>query len=291
MSSFPGTGNAFFFFRVFGIDGRRFRSILDVGVRSMRRGNWFWLTVVALVAAVLVGACLGGSSASPARAEDGTGGAGAVNGARSTVTVQGRGEAQAAPDQMLLDVGVVTTAATARAAQEENARRADQMIRGLVAQGIDRKDIQTVSYSVQPQYDYRPGKEGQPPKIVGYQVVNIVRVRVRDLSRAGSVIDRAVGDGANQVQSLQFVLSHEAAARSQALEKAVLDARRKAEVIARALGRPLGEALSVREAGGSYPEPIFLRAAEAAGAAKAATPVEPGQLTLTASVEVVFALR
>lgn len=66
-------------------------------------------------------------------------------------------------------------------------------------------------------------------------------MRVRDLAQAGSIIDRAVGDGANRVQSIQFVLSDNAAALFQALEKAVAHARQKAAAIARALGRPLGE--------------------------------------------------
>jgi uncharacterized protein YggE len=236
----------------------------------------------------LMGMCLKGPGPAVAQAEEA---AGAVAGTRGTVTVQGRGEAQAAPDQMLLDVGVVTTAATAREAQEENARRADQVIKGFVAQGIDKKDIQTVNYSVQPQYDYRPEKEGKPPRITGYRVVNTLRVRVRNLAQAGPIIDRAVGDGANQVQSIQFVLSDTSAVQSEALTRAVADARRKAEVLARALGRPLGEVLSVSEGGGGYPEPIYFRAADAAlGAGEAATPVEPGQLTFSASVQVVFAL-
>lgn len=87
-------------------------------------------------------------------------------------------------------------------------------------------------------------------------------------------------------------ISNDVAARSQALEKAVADARQKAAAIARALGRPVGEVLSAQESGASYPEPIYFHAVKdgMGSAAQAPTPVEPGQLTLTASVQVVFAL-
>ncbi|MGB9887777.1 MAG: SIMPL domain-containing protein [Moorellales bacterium] len=249
----------------------------------MARGKW-WQMAVLLAGLSLIG--MGPRGPEPAVAQ-GTAGTEAW---RSTITVQGQGEAVAAPDQMLLDVGVVTTAGTAREAQQENARRADQVIKGLLAQGIDRKDIQTVNYGVYPEYDYRPEKEGQPPKITGYRVINTLRVRVRNLEQAGLIIDRAVGDGANQVQSLQFVLSDTAAVQSEALARAVADARHKAEALARAVGRSLGEVLSVQEGGTSVPQPIY-RALDLGGAGQAATPVEPGQLSFAASVQVVFALK
>jgi uncharacterized protein YggE len=200
---------------------------------------------------------------------------------RSTVTVAGVGTVSATADQAEITTGVVTQAATAAQALAANSQAMERLLQALGSLGIASRDIQTINVSVSPQR--RPPKEGQPPEIVGYEVTNQVRVKVRDLSRLGRVLDQQVGQGANLVSGINFGVQEPAPLLDEARKRAMADARRKADLYAAGAGLKVGRVLSVREAGVAPPAPRAMMSA--------AVPVAPGEQEIQASVTVTFTLE
>jgi uncharacterized protein YggE len=225
--------------------------------------------VIAVVA--IAGASLLAGSAVPlaARAEDPQPG---------TITVSGMGTVAAVPDTATISFGVVTQAATASQALSTNSAAAERMIAAVKSAGVDAKDVRTDVVSLSPRYS----DDGDA--IVGYTASNSVTATIRELSRAGAVIDAAVGAGANSVQGPSLERSDAAGLYREALKLAVADARTKAEALAAATGMTLGAVSSVTE-GSQGPIPLT---AAAKDAAPAAVPIEPGTQDVTAGVTVVF---
>ena len=204
------------------------------------------------------------------------------------ITATGHGEVMAQPDIARVMVSVVTNGRTQSQASAENARTMTAVRDALMSKaGIAQKDIETFGFNVQPQYDYKP----QPPRLVGYQVTNTVRVTIRDLNRVGEVIDTATEAGANQVQGLAFEIENDKALQNRALVEALNDARGQAELIAKTLGVPLGRPISVTQTT-TIPRPIpfFAARAEMAGAPPPETPVQPRVITVVSDVTVVYAI-
>jgi uncharacterized protein YggE len=196
----------------------------------------------------------------------------------------------AAPDQASIEIGVLTQAKDAKTAAAENARNLDA-VRAEVRKLLSEKaDLQTIGYSVRPNYRYP--KEGGKPRIVGYTATNVLRVKTNQLDEVGAVIDAATQAGSNQIQRLQFRLQREDAVRAEALRQAAVTARAKADAIASALDLRVVRVLSVEE-GGPAAAPIVRTAQRsmAEGSAQVPTPVEPGTIdvraTITLTVEVV----
>ena len=210
-----------------------------------------------------------------------------------TISVTGNGEIMAMPDIAMITSGVQTQNRDVRVAQAENARIMDGLISALVAAGISHEDIQTSGYSIYPVYNDDNLPFGQ--KITYYQVTNTVQITVRDISRAGEVIDITVANGANQVNSISFRVSpeKEQALRAEVLTMAVTQARADADVVALATGTTITGVQSVTV--GSVYTPILYDNRMAAGAATkeamVPTPIEPGQVTVTAQVSVSYLIR
>jgi uncharacterized protein len=196
------------------------------------------------------------------------------------ITVLGTGTVSVAPDQARLTVGAEAQAPSLSDATGDVARRMTAVLTAVKALGIDAADIRTAGYSIEPRMVH---PRDQPPRIVGYHVVNLVQVRVRDLARVGPVLDGAVSAGANVVRGVSLTLQDPARAQAEALARAVADATAKAERLAAAAGVKLGPVVSVREADGDRgpPRPMIERAL-----AMAPGPVEPGQLEVSATVAV-----
>lgn len=209
-----------------------------------------------------------------------------------TIRVEGLGEVKVAPDEAFIDVAVETLAPTAKAAAEENARKMDKVIAALVQAGIPRKEIETRNFSVFPEYQPQPRPE-EAPKLRGYRVSNQVEVHVRELARVGTLLDTALGAGANRVDSVRFGLSKPEAVQGEALRNAVERARQSAQVLASALGVKLGpvlDASTVTEP--QQPFPVVARFEMArAGNADVTTPIQPQEQTVTARVTLIFAIE
>lgn len=210
--------------------------------------------------------------------------------------VAGNAQVQAAPDHATVRLGAVAQAGEADAAQDQVnqiMRRALDAIRGL---GVAEQDVRTADLSLYPVYDQRPPqpgqREAQEPRIVGYRASNTIVVDLSDLTKIGQVVDASVKAGANQLQGIEFSLRDDQEARSRALEQAVNEARRKAETLARAAGMQLGQLVELNEGGVSVipPQPMYAMGRMAMAEA-APTPVQPGQLDIHASVNLVYHLR
>jgi uncharacterized protein len=219
-----------------------------------------------LAAAVLI---------APARAEDAP---------VAAITVTGEAQISAAPDLAQIDAGVTTEGKTAREASDANNAAMGKVLLALKGAGIEEKDFQTSRLSLQPQY--APNR-APPNAIVGYQASNRVTVKLRDVSKAAALVDTLVGAGANSIGGISFMVSQPSKLLDEAREQAIADARRKAEIYAKAAGVTLGAPLSISEEGAQAP-PQFRRMS--AGIA-AAAPIAQGEETLHVTVSVSWSIK
>lgn len=199
-----------------------------------------------------------------------------------TVTVTGEGVVAVAPDIAEVRAGVVSQGKTAKEASEANSRTMGALLLALKAAGIADNDIQTARFSIQPVYE--PNKSA-PQHITGFQASNLVAVRVRDVASVGDVIDKLIGAGANEFSGVSFQVSTASKALDAARADAIVDARRKAEIYAKAAGLALGRATAISEEGAA--PPVTFRAS---ASQQATTPIAPGQETLRVGVSVTFEL-
>jgi uncharacterized protein YggE len=204
----------------------------------------------------------------------------------AVISVTGEATISAAPDLAQVDGGVTSEAKTAREASETNNAAMGKVLLALKAAGIAEKDFQTSRLSLQPQS--APNRSGPAAAIVSYRASNRVTVRVRDVTKVANVIDTLVAAGANDIGGIDFIVSGASKLLDQAREQAVEDARRKAEIYAKAAGVTLGAPLSISEGGGS-PMPMQFRAK--AMAAAPSTPVAQGEETLAVTVSVSWAIK
>src|SRR5579859_7840201 len=243
-----------------------------------------------LIGAFTLGA--GQGSAAPATSGDATAGAAltaatapASGGARITVT--GTGNVSGVPNQLALSMGVQTSAGSVAAALRQANSAVRAVTSALSRTGVSASDIQTSGLSIYPNYS---GGSGVPH---GYQVSEQLTVTLRRLSTAGSQISAAARAGGNAtvVDGVSLNLSDTSTLLATARARAVADAKAKATAYARALGRPLGQVISMSE---TPPAPAFqplpYSATPAAGRVPSPVPVHPGTQQLSVTVTVVFAL-
>ena len=206
---------------------------------------------------------------------------------RPTLSVDGQGTGTAAPDMATVTIGVTTQGKDAAKAQNDNAWVSNQIQAAVRGLGIEEKDIQTRNYSFYPNYSTEKDHRNE---VTGYTVNNSVIVVVRDIKLTGKVIDAALNNGANEINSLDFSASDTKAVRKVALLNAVQDARDKADIIAKGLGKRIVGIQSVSESTGYIETRRFGGNMLMAAAKDAATPIAPGSLSLTANVHVDFIL-
>jgi len=210
-----------------------------------------------------------------------------------TISLQGTGEIVSAPDMAIISSAVVTMEKTARAALSANSAAMGQLFKLFNAAGIEKRDIQTANFSVQPQYVYSDRRDQNgyplPPRISGYQVSNNVSVKLRNLDKLGSLLDSAVNVGANQINSITFAVNNTAPLLAKARRAAMADAIAKAKLYADAAGVKLGAIISISEGGGGAP-PRFAPMALSRGAPGQEVPVASGELTFSKQVSVVWKL-
>lgn len=207
-----------------------------------------------------------------------------------TLTVSGTAVVTAAPDQAKIRLAVVTEGKDASDVARDNARLTTAVIRALVGAGADEDDIDTASFSVEPQYDYNNrNRESRPPTIIGYRVSNEVLVSTLDLDNAGELIGAGIEAGANRVNGLRFTLRDNTSQRAEAIAIATAAARSDAEALAEAAGISL-ESVHRIDLVPSYVQPVqreFIgRSAMALDSA--APPINPGDIEVRAQVNIVY---
>ena len=203
-----------------------------------------------------------------------------------SVTVMGTGTAYGTPDIASIRIGVVTEAASAAEALRKNNEAMNRLHDVIKKRGIDKKDFQTVQFNVSPRYKYDKSQQS-PPAVTGYQVVNEVRVRNRNLSSLGEFLDEAVALGANQIRGISFDISDPSQLLDEARRKAFGDAEHRARIYAGSAGLKLGSPITIEEqTGHAFPN----AAVRMEAASAAAAPIAPGEQTLAVTVTVTFAV-
>lgn len=208
----------------------------------------------------------------------------------TVLDVTATGRVSRTPDLATIRAGVVTQAATAAAATSDNAARLAKVIAALKAAGIADRDLSTSSLSLSPQYRY---VENQPPAITGYQASNTVSVRFRDVARSGRVLDTLVAQGANQIDGPALSLDDPNAALDEARTRAVVAAKARADLYAKAAGLRVERIVSIVEsaedAGGS--PPMLYRARGISADSMAPTQVLPGETEIAVTIAVRLLLK
>jgi uncharacterized protein YggE len=213
---------------------------------------------------------------------------GGPNPNQRTIQVAGNGEAQAAPDLAVLSLAIETYAATAADAAGRNGALAQKVSDALRAKLGDKGKTWTGGYSLYPEY----GDQSRPnakPVITGYQAQNTITVQTGALDLVGPLIDAAIAAGANRVNSLDFNLRDDTAARNEAIAKAAKGAQSQAQALAAALGLKLGPIINATTSGGERPQPVMFRAA--AMGVNSSTPVSPAEVTVPATVSLTYQIE
>lgn len=219
----------------------------------------------------------------------------------NTISVSGYGEAVAVPDIATFSFSVVSEKPTVAAAQADATTKANAATAYLKSAGIEAKDIQTSDYSVSPMYDYvqRACANGYCPGgeqvLRGYQVRQTTTVKVRDTEKAGELLGGVGGTGATEVSGLRFTFDDPNKVEDEARQKAIADAKSKADELAKQLGVRIVRVVSFNESGSGAPMPYAYGRAEVANQtfdSKAVAPdISTGQNKVTSSVSVSYEIR
>ncbi len=210
--------------------------------------------------------------------------------APSRIVVTGEGEKAVAPDLALLSLSVMREAKTAREALDANNDAMAAVISAMKGAGIEERDLQTSGIQIAPRYHYTNKPDGgQEAELVAYQVTNTLSVRVRDLSKAGDILDKSVSLGVNQGGGIVFTNNDPSAALTEARKLAVKDAVEKAKVLSEAAGVQLGRVIEISDQ--TYPPRPMPMAKTMALDASGAVPLQAGENTYNVQVNVTFEIK
>lgn len=221
----------------------------------------------------------------------------------NTISVSGFGEAMAVPDVATFSFSAVSEKPTVAAAQADATQKANAATAYLKEAGIEEKDIQTSDYSVSPQYDYVQDAcvngfcGGGRQVLRGYQVRQTTTVKVRDTAKAGDLLGGVGEKGATEVSGLQFTFDNPDQVENEARQKAIADAKAKADELADELSVSIVRVVSFNENGSGVPEPYAYgrggtAVANQAMDSKAAAPeISTGQNKVTSTVSVTYEIR
>ncbi len=207
---------------------------------------------------------------------------------KSTIQVNGKGEITAEPDVAYINISVETSSKVAADAVRQNAEKTTNVIKKIksVISGNDK--VKTTNYNLSPVYEYNSTTKKQYLK--EYRVVNEVLVETYNLDNIGKLIDSTTTLGANRISGPRFGIKNSDELERKALVKAVEDAKKTAETVALASGTNIIKILRINP---SYnrPAPHFNRSFESRAVADSSTPIEAGDLTITANVTIVYEIE
>ncbi len=206
-----------------------------------------------------------------------------------TFSVSGEGKEIVVPNIAEIRIGVISEGLDLTTLQKENSEKMNRIISFLKEKGIDEKDIQTENYLVTPKYDYSKS----PYKIVGYAISQDLKVKVRDLSKIGEILSQAVNYGANNVFGPNFTVDDKEVYLEKAREKAIRNAKEKAEKIAKTAGFRLGKIVSIIESNPYEPYPIILKEIGAGGESLPTfqPQIQPGSQEIKVHVSITYEIR
>jgi uncharacterized protein YggE len=211
-----------------------------------------------------------------------------VTGSDRSITVLGIGKVTGQPDIAHVTVGIETQASSLQQAVDDNKAKMNNLLDTLKKLGLADKDIRTSNYSVYTERMPAPasGAEVNTDQMI-YHVTNQVDVTVRDVNQIGEVLDKAVAAGANNIYGVNFNVEDTAKLEADARAKAVADAKARAAELAQLNGVQLGEVLTVSEVVGGSAYPMYRDAVGMGGG----TPVQPGELEMSMSIQITYAVK
>lgn len=210
------------------------------------------------------------------------------------ILVTGEGSVDIAPDMAVLSLSVMREAPSAREAVTANSAAMKKVLDAMAGLGIDKRDLQTSGFSIQPRYSRPPRQgagSGEPPRLVAYTVRNSLTVRVRDIAKVGEVLDTSVTLGVNEGGNILFTNDDASAAITQARTRAVEDAMSRGSTLAKAAGVKVGRVLEISEQNYA-PRPVPMsRTMMAADSFAESVPVAAGENTYKVMVNLTLAIE
>lgn len=210
---------------------------------------------------------------------------------KNTISVDGNGTVKVLPDEVVVDVSIVTEKPTTEEAVNENTSIFNKVKSSIEKINAANLKIETTNFNLSPLYDY--SVQNKPPKIYAYQVTSTIEARTTDLGKMGEIIASAIESGATNISSIGFDLteSSKQKAVNDALTAAVNDASAKANTIADSMGLTIDRVYAINESGTSLPEPFraaMKAAAEGMGGDVSAPEILPQEIEISASVSIVY---
>jgi uncharacterized protein YggE len=252
--------------------------------------KWLWLAglVALVVPAVALAGCTGDTTegqiaGSPVEIN--------LNNQQEGIWVNGEGEVTAIPDIANISLGIEAQAATVTEARTEAATAMEEVIKALTDKGVADKDIRTQYFNISKVT--RWDDETRQEVVIGYRVTNTVDVKIREIDEAGSIIDAVAlaGGDLTRVNGISFTIDDPTVYQREARDKAMADAKGRAEQLATLAGVTLGKPIYISESY-YYPRGTSYKGISAVDMEEAApmTPISPGEMEITLSVQVVYAI-
>ncbi len=206
---------------------------------------------------------------------------------KNTISVSETGEVYAKPDLALVELSVITEKASVSEAMSENTELMNNVIDVVKEEGVEEKDLKTVSFNLYPRYDYLDSYIYPPSGkrvLTSYEIRQTLEVKIRDLNKIGQIIQSATETGANQVGHLQLTIDNEEELKSKARENAIEKAKAKAEKMAEQLAVDLGDIVSFTES--SYAPIFYMERAEGMGGGS--PDIEMGENKVEVTVNITY---
>jgi uncharacterized protein YggE len=205
-----------------------------------------------------------------------------------TFSISGEGKVSGKPTLAEVSIGLYSEGQDVPKVQDANTVKVNDIVDAMKQLGVAADDLQTSNYNIQPKYQYTDGNQ----TVIGYTVSQSLNVKVRDLTKVGAIVSKAGELGANQVNGVTFTIDDPSSLQQQARAKAIDDARKKADELAKAMGVTIVRITTFSETSNNPPPPIYFGNAGAVPMVKAAAPdIQPGSLDVTSDVSVTFEIR
>lgn len=210
----------------------------------------------------------------------------------SQISITGEGKVAAKPDVAILTATILTERPTVSQAQSQNTESSNAVAEFLSKEGVQAKDIKTITYSIYPQYFYAQNKK---PEITGYQVRNTLEIKIRDLAKVDDIVGGVVQNGANEIGGVSFTIENPNKLKEEARKLAIAMAKEKAEVLSKDLGVRLKRIIGFSENDAGIPPPIYYGKAQefnvAGGYGGGGPELQQGEQEVKVFVTVTYELR
>lgn len=208
----------------------------------------------------------------------------------SELSVIGEGKVDVTPDSATVNAGMnITSASTVEDARKQVDTVSRALVENLTKLGIDKKDIKTTNYSVNPSYSY---ESSVPNRLNGYSANVMYAIKVKNIDIVAQVVDAATKSGANQINNIDYSIERPEKYREDARSRAIANARDQAQKLANSLGIRLGRVTNIVESNNGGPGPIpYVLKSDAIGIGSSQPNLQPGTRSVSSMVTLYFEKR